>query len=294
MAYTRQWSSTSPGCLIVLLDQSFSMTRPFGEARLGAKRRKADMVATVLNSLLHEFVRANTVGAMVKPRAEVAILGYGGKNGTVHSELPIGKPFMSLPELLMSPLRIETRNQKEVDEDGQVVEIPISFPVWVEAKAGGKTPMCAALRKATALAEQWVESHQNSYPPVIINVTDGGASDGDPTIPARELTMIHTQDGQALLFTCHITEKQADTIEFPDNIASVPAAKHARLLFSISSLVPDTARAYILANTGVQLLPGARGFIFNGDAGSVRQMFVFATVAQTQEYVPASTASPNR
>jgi hypothetical protein len=37
--------------------------------------------------------------------------------------------------------------------------------------------MCAALRKAKDLAEHWVVYHPSSFPPVIVNTTNGLATD---------------------------------------------------------------------------------------------------------------------
>lgn len=272
--------------MILLLDQSTSMARRFGGTQLGAGKKKSEMVATVLNNLLHELIKANTAGADVKSRAEIAVLGYG-RDGKVRNALGgvlNSKEFVGLDELNDHPLRVEVRVRQEVDDDGEIAEASVYFPVWVEPVSNGTTPMCSALRKARQLAEKWTSTHMENYPPVIINVTDGGSTDGDPTGPARKLNLVHTDDGQALFFNCHITDKNVAGIAFPDNVAALPSDRHARLLFSLSSEIPGTARENIHQATGQELPTGSRGFIFNGDAGSVRQMFVFATVgAQSQD-----------
>lgn len=286
MAYSKYWSTLHPGCMIILLDQSTSMRRKFGGTQIGAGKKKCEMVATVLNNLIHELIKANTVGTDVKSRAEIAVLGYG-RNGKVHNALGgvlKNKEFVGLNELNDHPLRVEICTRKEVSDDGEIIEVPTYFPIWVEPIAEGTTPMCAALRKAKQLAEKWARTHPENYPPVIINVTDGGSTDGDPTTIVRKLSLVHTNDGQALLFNCHITDNNLSGIAFPDNVTAVPRDKQARLLFSLSSVIPDTARDNIRQATGHELPAGARGFIFNGDAGSVRQMFVFATVGtQSQD-----------
>jgi hypothetical protein len=290
MTYARQWGATHPGCLIILVDQSGSMDAPFGGQQIGAGKRKCDVVATVLNNLLHEFVETNTVGAQVKPRANIAVLGYEGTN--VGSILPgplATKDFVSLPELMQNPLRIETRVRKELDEQQQVVEIPVYFPVWVEPMVGTTTPMCAALERARDLAGAWVTQHPDHYPPVVINITDGASTDGDPTIVVQELCRVATTDGETLLFNCHITNLTDPKVEFVSSVHEVPDDPFARQLFTLSSIIPNTACTTILNTTGYSLPVGARGFIFNGDAASIRQMFVFATVGATR---PAM--DPNR
>jgi uncharacterized protein YegL len=160
------------------------------------------------------------------------------------------------------------------------VQRTIEAPIWIEPKAGGSTPMCAALRRARELASQWVMSHPENYPPVVINVTDGQATDGDPTQDAYSLRQVRTSDGETLLFNVHITETRSMAVYYPASEGEVMNDKFARLLFSISSEIPESSRN-LLAQQGTMLQPGARGMIYNGDALSVRQMFQFGTLAAT-------------
>ncbi len=286
--YTQTWSGTRPGCLIFLLDQSGSMADPFGVAQAGAGRRKCDMVATVLNGFLNELIVTNTVAQKdgtteVRPRAEVAVIGYEGISVEPVLEGPLeGRTFVSLPELQMNPLDIERRKRKEIDDTGQEIEIMVPFPVWVKPKAGGGTPMRAALRMARHLAQQWATEHPDNYPPVIVNVTDGVASDGEPEEVAEEIAQITTSDGQALLFNVHITDINSAPVAYPASSRELPNDKYAQRLFKMSSLIPETSRDLLQSLLGRSVLPEARGLIFNGDAASVRQMFVFASVPATQ------------
>ncbi|WP_338254099.1 hypothetical protein [Dictyobacter halimunensis] len=286
--YTQVWAGSRPGCLIFLLDQSGSMAEPFGMAQAGAGRRKCDMVATVLNGFLNELIVANTVAQRdgtteVRPRAEVVVLGYEGISvgPVLQSGLP-GQAFIGLPELQMNPFDIERRRRTEIDDTGQEIEITVPFPVWVKAKAGGGTPMCMALEQARDLAQEWATNHPDSYPPVIINVTDGVASDGDPSELARQISEIRTNDGHALLFNVHITDFNLAPVTYPVSSEELPADEYARLLFDISSEIPESSRQLLRSLLNKDIQPGARGIIFNGDAASVRQMFVFASVPATQ------------
>ena len=285
--YTQVWGGARPGCLIFLLDQSGSMSDHFGSTQAGAGRRKCDMVATVLNGFLNELIVANTVAQRdgtteVRPRAEVTVLGYEGISvePVLQGNLA-GLTFVSLPDLQMNPLDIERRKRTEIDDIGQEIEITVPFPVWVKAKAGAGTPMCMALREARDLARDWARNHPDSYPPVIINVTDGVASDGDPFEIANEISEITTSDGAALLFNVHITDLPFSPVAYPASTQELPADPYAQLLFSISSEIPTSSRNLLQSLVSREVAAGARGLIFNGDAASVRQMFVFASVPAT-------------
>ena len=137
--------------------------------------------------------------------------------------------------------------------------------------------MSAALQHACTLAEQWAMTHPNNYPPVIVNVTDGQSTDGDPTAAAQQLFRIGTTDGQALLFNVHITEHNLPPVAYPASEIELPNDEFAHLLFSISSEIPETSRNLLETVAGRRVMPGARGLIFNGDAASIQQMFTFAS-----------------
>lgn len=286
--YSQAWSAARPGCLILMLDQSGSMSDQFGYAQAGAGRRKCDMVATVLNGFLNELIVINTIAqkdgtTMVRPRADVAVIGYEGSFvGPILGGALEGRSFVTLPELQMNPLLIERRTKKEIDDVGMEVELPVQFPVWVQPVAGGGTPMCMALGQAHALALQWTMTHVDSYPPVIINVSDGMANDGDPADAARQLSDISTNDGQALLFNVHITDINSAPVAYPASENELPNDRYAKKLFAMSSLIPETSRSLLESLLAKPVFSGARGLIFNGDAASVRQMFVFASVPATK------------
>ncbi len=142
---------------------------------------------------------------------------------------------------------------------------------------GDGTPMSAAFRRAKKLAMQWVATHPDSYPPVVINITDGPPTDGDPTELAYELCQVSTSDGQTLLFNCFISTFPDSPVAYPTHESELPNDRFSKLLFSMSSVIPETGRALLEQLLGRQVTPGARGFIFNGDITSIRLMFNFAS-----------------
>ena len=53
----------------------------------------------------------------------------------------------------------------------------IARPVWVEPVHGYRTPMCQAVAVAGAHVYEWASAHPDSFPPIIINITDGMVTD---------------------------------------------------------------------------------------------------------------------
>jgi len=139
----------------------------------------------------------------------------------------------------------------------------VKFPIWFDAKAAGSTPMCEALKLAHTTVSEWVGRHPYSFPPIVINITDGEATDGDPMSDAEALRALSTQDGNLLLFNCHISGTSAESILFADHEEGLPD-QFAKLLFNMSSQLPEAIRESA-AREGFKVSEKSKGFAFNAD-----------------------------
>src|SRR2546422_2084770 len=105
-----------------------------------------------------------------------------------------------ISELANKPLRIEDRVKKSDDGAGGVMDQTVKFPVWFDPYSKGGTPMCAALKEATRIVETWCQEHPTGFPPIVINITDGEATDGDLIPEARKLTAASRDARSRFLF----------------------------------------------------------------------------------------------
>jgi hypothetical protein len=277
MAYAGQISRTNPAAFVFLLDQSSSMLEPFGGQ---PDKSKAAGVADALNRLLQNLVLKCAKADGIRDFFHVGVFSYGGKVTPGLGGSLAGKEMVSISEIANHPLRIEMRARKVSDGAGGLVDEQFKFPVWFEARPTGRTPMCAALRKAKEVLQAFLAAHPNCYPPIVINITDGQPSDGDPAEAARELRSLASSDGNVLLFNAHLSVKQNRPIEFPATEEALPD-QYARRLFQLSSELPpklvEAARA-----GGLAVLPQSRGFVFNADLVAVIRFLDIGTrVAQT-------------
>lgn len=285
MPYERPWYSQNPGCLIVLIDQSGSMSEPIQRDPL--HRRKCDFAATIVNNMLSSLIEANATFESIKPRAEVAIIGYGGSGvRSAYGGALQNAEFATLPDLNANPVRTEERFQPAIDTTGKEYEQKVDFSIWVDAVSSGGTPMGEALHYARRLADKWVGNHPDSHPPVVINVTDGAATDCGPqhdfTPLARSVTEIETPDGSVLLLNCHITSDATPPILYPTSAEALPHGDRlAGMLFETASMLPNNIRNRMLAK-GRTVEDGARGFVYNGDPISLAQMFSFVTPTRNE------------
>lgn len=268
MAYSAEVSRTNPSVFLFLIDQSGSMDDPFGAAaESSASRKKSDGVADAINRLLQNLVIKCAKSEGIRDYYSVGVVGYGGKVQPAFGGSLAGKALVPISEIADNPARVDERSRKVEDGAGGLVDETVKFPVWFDPKGHGGTPMCEALRLAKTTLESWIGQHNDSFPPIVINITDGESTDGDPAQPADELTQLSTSDGSLLLFNLHLSSSTAAAVQFPDSEDGLPD-KYAQILFRLSSPLPPYMRS-VARDEGITISDGARGFVFNADMISV-------------------------
>ena len=258
MSYDRRIDREHPSLVLLLIDQSGSMSATMG----GDHRTRAEAVADAVNGLLFELVLRCVKDADEGPRPyyDVGVIGYAIRDqvGPAFGGELAGRQVVSAVELAEQPLRLA--------EDGDASG-GARRPVWVEPVAIGSTPMCEALDLAGTICAEWIEAHPHSFPPVVINMTDGVANDGDPARWAERLTELATTDGRLLLFNASIATEAGGTIAFPTDPDPLPSDE-AKALHAMSSELPpfmvDAA-----ATAGYDVTVGARGFVHNADVSAI-------------------------
>ena len=159
--YEMQWSSATPGLLIILLDQSGSMTNKYDD-----NMTKSEFASKAVNRVINTLIQRNFDGESPKNRAFISVIGY---DNYVH-ELCSGY----LKDLDAKPIRIDEVMKKQSDGAGGLVEIPYKMPVWVEPiTKDGATNMKGAFEMAKAIIEKWMTDKPGHPAPVVINISDG-------------------------------------------------------------------------------------------------------------------------
>ncbi len=264
MPYSAEISRANPSCFLFLIDRSGSMDDPLAGGE--NNRKKKDLVADAINRLLQNLVIKCAKEEGIRDYFHVGVIGYGDKVGPALAGPLAGRELAPISDIGNLPARIEERKKKMEDGAGGIIEQPIRFPVWFDPVAHGATPMGQALTQAREVLARWIVQHPDSFPPIVINLTDGEATDGDPTTAANALRDLETSDGNVLLFNIHLSSKGAP-IEFPDRADLLPD-QYARLMFNISSTLTETMHA-IAQQEGYNVSADSRGFVFNADMVAV-------------------------
>jgi hypothetical protein len=262
--YEQRISRKHPGCIIFLLDRSDSMKRPWE-----GNRTLAEGAAQALNDVLRELcIEGRKERGVVYHYFDIGIFGYGlrpiaggeGVESAFGGNLT-GYALAPLPELNDNPIAV--REVSSIDLSGTTS----LAPVWVEPIYGFRTPMCEAMSVAGQYAFDWAHSNPDSFPPIIINITDGFVTD-DPFDGAslwdwaQRLTTIETKDGHTLLFNIFLSPDEGPQRMLPTTDSGLPTP--GPQLFQISSALPQPMIGNA-GGTGITVEAGARGFAFNAN-----------------------------
>lgn len=270
MSYNAEISRVNPGLFGIIIDQSGSMGEKWKQVT------KSVGTADAVNNILRSIIDKNTKGENILDRFEIFVLGYGNPevdsaiDAIDISDYPVKLSVLESKKTITQ--KSITKIIKEPDGVGGIIEttktVEVKVATWVVPNASYGTPGKAAFEKAKEIIENWIGSHPASFPPILINITDGQFTDGDPTPVTNDIQNLKTQDGNVLVFNIHISSDNDDDdngLMFPNFEYVLPSDPFVQMLFDISStLTPgmiSAAREKGFAN----VKDNSRGFAYNAD-----------------------------
>lgn len=277
--YSNPITGLHPTAFIVLIDRSGSMKEKTVFA--GAEMLKSRAVTLVANAFIDELMYRARRESEVRDYYDIAVLGYSG-DGVNSLISPTGE-FTSPSRLAVANVRRERLVRERVLPSGRSVVSVTEHNMWIREKAAGITPMCGALREAQALVEWWCRRPQNadSYPPTVINITDGEASDGsadEVRALAGRIRRTGTSDGNTLLINIHLARGgEASPVLFPSSPEQLPEQRYARLLYDISSEMPE-AYYDVIASTHRGAVAPFRAVAYNSHMSELAAMINIGSV----------------
>ena len=247
--YSQRLSRENKGCFVFMIDQSGSMAESWG---VDDSKTKADMVAYYVNEALHEIINiCQKTEADPRHYFDICVMGYG--QDTLQANILwegslAGKTFVSPADLKQNPTGIsgEIEIEKVVWGKATKQKIPLSF--WFSPIAESMTPMGAAFDLCEATLKKWCAENPISFPPVVINITDGMQSDcenKDLLIKAQKVKETGPAYGTSLLFNFHLSEDAGSPLIFPSSENELPDDEYCHLLFNMSSELPEVFRKRI-------------------------------------------------
>jgi hypothetical protein len=276
--YCARVTRNNPCAIVLLIDQSISMKEEFRE---GVSR--AQVVADIVNDLFDSLTMKCQREGGIRDYFQILVIGYGKDVSVIWEGNLANKDWISVSELKENILNIETTQKPKLTHWGETIMETFNKKTWINACHNGLTPMYAALNLCKDKLEDWARDYQNSFPPMVFNITDGYPTDIKDlslieTI-CNEIKAINTNDGNALVFNCLIT----DGVEMV--LPSIEAAKefddneYHRILFNSSSNLP-----FEMKNIACQIFQDNR-FIL----GEIKGVIINSTVNSLTNFLNIGT-----
>lgn len=242
MSYEQKISRTKPGLIVLVLDDSGSMSDKLAGTSDQRYKWVERYFNIILNLLLSRSTEVKGDGSVIKPRYYVYVITYGTQ-----------------PQVwAKGEMDIETAVKNFTQAGG-------SFKLG--GRLGG-TNAQQALTEAYNYLQKAVKDSKfsDSFPPMVFHLTDG-ESHTDASGIAQKIMQLSTSDGNALMVNAYIGTKTALNYQSPDDfpgyvdVSEAGRSQDNIRLFNMSSTVPDTIETN-LKTEGIfpQLRPGGRLF----------------------------------
>lgn len=235
------------GAIVILLDRSGSMAEMVQFE--GREMTKAEALSNCVNTLLEEIINRCYRERYPSDYFDVAIIGYAGEGAT---SLFGSSGFRSIIKVDSMYVPVRNVHRTRTLPSGERFDTVIERREWVAPEAKGRTPMGDALRMARRMVCSWCRKHLDSFPPVVINITDGEATDATPEeirALAARLREAGTRDGNVLFVNIHLAtadQHSSMALSYPSEEEALPINRHSKLLYDISSTLPSLYDAAII------------------------------------------------
>lgn len=245
--YSQEITRAHKAAIVIAIDQSCSMG---GRMVVdGWNISKAEAVAMVAGRIIDELILRSKRDNTIRDYYDIAIVGYS--DGEVYSLLDNDFGFAPIAQLAKREVAHTSYLLSHLTLNG-VSSFYEDVSLWVKPRAEGDTPMYKMFTRVHEIVERWCleESHRESFPPIVFNITDGEASDADEEVlrgAAHRLMQSGTNDGNTLLVNIHISSNTLHPpIIFPSEGELPLSDRYALLLKDISSVMPKQFTSQIM------------------------------------------------
>lgn len=265
---------------LLLLDRSGSMR----ERVLfdGQEVTKAKAVAETANRFLFELTERARRSSGVRDYYDIAVLSYSGDR--VESLLSDGPEFIPVSELARRRTEDSIWSREYELPDGRHTIITTVTPKHIQPYAEGRTPMYEAMSEAYDMLRRWCDEPRNraSFPPVVLNITDGEFSDcneNDLADISHNIRSLSTQDGNVLLLNIHISSGSGAPLIFPTEAEIGLGGRNAEIMARCSSIMPEPFEPMIGRYRGIAAKQSFIGMSYNAPITEVLNIINIGSIS---------------
>lgn len=264
--YTQEITRKHRTAFIIAIDRSASMQEMI---RMGRRQMsKSQAVTLITSSLIQEFIDRCRRTDALRNYYDIAIVGYGDDQ----VEMLLGdESFVAIDKIAERQAMPYAISYEQYDESGERENVEQTMPLWFEPKAMGNTPLYEAFVKIKEIVHSWCSDERNaeSFPPIVINITDGEYSDCNPNDLRDIVATIRregTQDGGVLMFNIHLShDNDLRSLIFPTAEELRGANPATQLIAELSSTMPEIFNAAIAELKGKEHKAPYRAMGYNAN-----------------------------
>ena len=279
-SYSQSITREHRTAFLLLLDRSGSMR----ERVLfdGREVTKACAVAETANRFLFELTERARRSDGVRDYYDVAVLSYSGD--TVESLLCEHPEFIPVSELARRRTEQSVWSREHELPDGRHTIVTTVTPRHILPHAEGRTPMFNAMDEACNMLRRWCDDPRNaaSFPPVVLNITDGEFSDcGEEELAdiSRSIRALGTDNGNVLLLNIHIASGSGAPMIFPTEDEIPLAGRNAEIMARCSSRMPASFEPVIRQYRGRTAEPPFIGMSYNAPITEVLNIINIGSIS---------------
>ncbi|NVN96643.1 hypothetical protein HXX01_00070 [Candidatus Nomurabacteria bacterium] len=289
--YSARVTRKNPAAIILMIDQSASMSDLITNG-YGITKPKSQALAEVVNELFESLLMKCLKDELYRDYFNFLVIGYGNEfddsNVSIVWEGNLqGSIWVNVNDLASNLLRKDSVVKKQTMPWGEIKESIVTRKVWINPSDDGScTPMLEAFKLCKQKVEEWVESHKESFPPLVFNITDGKPTDVDNIEDlveiCNEIKMISTNDGATLLFNCLLPDANNLEVILPADFERqlLESEEYHLALFDATSYLPKNMRmaAYESFDKNEKYLENeVKGVIINSSISSLVKLLNIGT-----------------
>ena len=205
MEYSARVTRNSPAAIVIMIDQSGSMATAYQNGIC-----RAQTVVNIVNELLQDLLFKCQKENGVKNYFNIMVFGYGEKINLLWESDLKDKKWVIVQDLKDNIIDIHRDEAERITPFGVKKYIKERYK-WISKNSTGKsTKMKEAFKYCQSALEEWTLINEDSFPPMVFNITDGKPTDIGNDFDlwlstCKSLTSTGTKDGNTLLFNILLT-----------------------------------------------------------------------------------------
>lgn len=236
--YVAHATRKNPAALVIMIDQSGSM-----QNIMGSGKSKAQETADIVNAILHDTLTKCIKEEGLREYFQIFIFGYGDMINPIWTGKLSGKTWVTVKDLQDNVLEVETEEYTKKTAFRTQVLTREKYN-WFKPRCDGRsTAMKTAFEHCIKILDDWTCDHEDSFPPLVFNITDGEPTDIGGNLDVwlescERLKSIATKDGNTLLFNILLTEGDEIILPSESDEASFGSNRYHNIMYKASSILP--------------------------------------------------------